>query len=62
VRSLYRPGLLLTAAREISKYKIIFSGSTGGQMGQRRVLTGEYAFYNEDVHENHELGTVLFCA
>jgi hypothetical protein len=34
VRSMYRAGLLRAVSEEISKY-VRFSGSAGGQMGQR---------------------------
>jgi hypothetical protein len=34
VRRLYRAGSLMTVVKQISKY-VRFSGSTGGQMGQR---------------------------
>jgi hypothetical protein len=50
----------MTAAEEISKY-VRFSGSTGGQMGQRwhQISTGNIFNFPLKGNENHELGTIF---
>jgi hypothetical protein len=53
-RSLYRAGLLMTVAKEISKY-FRFNGSTGDQMGQRWHRTRRQStFFYGKWNENHE--------
>jgi exonuclease III len=61
VRSLYRAGSLMTASRELSKYKLDLVGvqkvrlECGGTEP-----AGEYTFCNGEGNENHELGTGFF--
>jgi hypothetical protein len=61
IRSLYKAGCLMTAAKEISKYKLSLVGlqevrwNTGGTE-----LSDEYTCLYGKGNENHELGTV-FC-
>ena len=58
VRSLYRAGSLVSAARELARYKLDLVGvqevrwEKGG-----RVKAGEYSFFYGKGNENHQLGT-----
>jgi hypothetical protein len=63
VRSLYRAGSLATVSKELSKYRLNLAGVQevrweGGGTKQ----AGEYTFFYGKGNENHEQGTVFFCA
>jgi len=61
VRSLYRAGSLITAARELARYKLDLVGvkevgqDKGGRKEQRIII-----FYMEKETKSHQLGTVFF--
>jgi hypothetical protein len=58
VRSLYRVGSIVTAAKELSKYKLQLVGVQ--EVRWERVdteRTGEYTFFSGKGKENRELGT-----
>jgi hypothetical protein len=58
VRSLYRAGSLMIAAKEISKYKLFLMGVQEGEWENRGTEpAGKYTFYCGKGNENHELGT-----
>jgi hypothetical protein len=59
VRSLYRVGSLMTVSRELSRCKLDLVG-----VQEVRWEGGgtEYTFFYGKGNENHELGTVSFCA
>jgi exonuclease III len=58
VRSLYRAGSLLTAAKELSKYKLDLVAVQEVKWDRGRTEpAGEYTFSYGKGNENHELGT-----
>jgi hypothetical protein len=62
VRGLYRTGSLVTASKELSKYKLDLVGVQevrweGGGTGP----AGEYTFFLGKENENDELGTGYLC-
>jgi hypothetical protein len=58
VRSLYRPGLLMTLVKEISKCMLNLVGVRWDRGGTEPV--GEYTFLCGKGNENYELGTCFF--
>jgi hypothetical protein len=63
VRSLYWAGSLMTVSRELSNYKLDLTGVLEVRWeGSGTEPMGEYIFFYEKGNENHELGTVFFCA
>jgi exonuclease III len=58
VRSMYRPGSLMTVARELSKYKLDLVGVQEVRWHKKgTVRAGEYTFFYGKGQENHQLGT-----
>jgi hypothetical protein len=64
VRSLYRAGSLMTVSRELARYKVDLVGVQEVRWeGGGTEPAGEYIFFSGKGNENnHELGTVFFCA
>jgi hypothetical protein len=63
VISLYRAGSLMTVSRELSRYKLDLVGVQEVRFNCDGIEpAGEYTFSNGKEIENHELGTVFFCA
>jgi exonuclease III len=63
VRSLYRVGSLLTVSKELARYKLDLVGVQEVRWeGGGTEPAGEYTFFYGKGTENHELGTVFFCA
>jgi exonuclease III len=61
VRSLYRVGSLMTAARELSRYRLDLVGVQEVRWeGSGTVPAGEYKVFYGKRNENHELGTGFF--
>jgi hypothetical protein len=61
VRSLYRAGLLMTVAEEISKYKLELVGAQKVRWDRGGTeQEDEYTFFCGKGNENHELGTGFF--
>jgi hypothetical protein len=63
VRSLYRTGSLMTISRELSKYKLDLVGvqEVKWEGGGTEPAVENTFFYGKG-NENHEFGTVFFCA
>jgi hypothetical protein len=58
VRSLYRAGSLMTASRDLSRYKLDLVGVQEVRWeGGGTEPAGEYTFFYGKWNENHELGT-----
>jgi hypothetical protein len=61
VRSLYRAGFLMTASKELTKYKLDLVGVQEVRWeGGGTEPAGEYTFFYGKGNENHELGAGLF--
>jgi hypothetical protein len=61
VRNLYRAGLLMAVAKEISKYNLDLTGVQEVRWDRGGTEpAGEYTFFYLNVNENHELGTGFF--
>jgi hypothetical protein len=62
VRSLYRVGSM-TVSRELARCKLKLVGVQEVRWdGSGTEPAGEYTFFYGKGNENHELGTVYFCA
>jgi hypothetical protein len=58
VRSLYRAGSVMTASRELARYKLDLVGVQEVRWeGSGTEPVGEYTFFYGKGNENHELGT-----
>jgi hypothetical protein len=63
VRGLYRVDSLKTVSRELARYKLDLVGVQEVRWeGVGTEPAGEYTFFYGKGNENHELGTVFFCA
>jgi exonuclease III len=63
VGSLYRAGSLMTVSRDLTRYKLDLVGVQEVRWdGSGTEPAGEYTFIYGKGNENHELGTVFFCA
>jgi hypothetical protein len=62
VRNLYSAGSLMTASRELARYKFDLVGEQEVRWeGGGTEPAGEYTFFYGKGNENHELGTGLLC-
>jgi hypothetical protein len=61
VRSLCRAGTLMTASRELARYKSDLVGVQVRWEGGGTEPVGEYTFFYGKGNEKHELGTGFFC-
>ena len=62
VRSLYRAGALMAAARELPRYKLYLVGVQEVRWeNEGTVKAGDYNFFYGKGNENHQLGIGFFC-
>jgi hypothetical protein len=61
VRSLYRADPLLSASKELSKYKLHLLGVQEVKWEGGGTEPGEHTFFYGNGNENHELGTGFLC-
>jgi hypothetical protein len=63
IRSLYRSGSLVLISKQQSNYRLDLVGMQEVRWeGSGTEPAGECTFFCGKVNENHELGTVFFCA